>query len=224
MSDELPPPADGRVESVCDGVVAGWAWEPSEPGRPVGVGVWIDGVLVAEAAANLEAPGLAEIGVGDGHHAFAIELPAELADGREHTITVRAGRHDVTVPMIPTWQTPATGRWAGTTFVAVDPRPGQDSHTPLIDFPEDTDERANAQPLVASVRGQTAGFTASRSPTFTGSAQQQDLRQTLPAISRLTCRIWNGSPPHLTPWKSGSSSPSCPARSSSVRSTPPRMR
>jgi hypothetical protein len=152
MRGQEQPGADGRVEAVSDGRITGWAWDPSDADRRVGVGVWVDGELVAEAAAASEAPGLAEIGIGDGRHAFTLELPEALADGRDHDITVRAGRDDTVLPLVPGWQVAGTGIWAGTTFTAVEPG-AERIRRESFSFPEDDDVAAADQGLTAALAG-----------------------------------------------------------------------
>ncbi len=107
---------EGRVESVADGVAVGWAWAPDEPKTRLRAAVRIDGTRVALAKANQPAPGLATMGIGDGLHAFRIELPAELDDGGIHLLVVRCAGTDL--PFIDDWNETGAGVWGETRFVA----------------------------------------------------------------------------------------------------------
>jgi hypothetical protein len=112
-------PTDGRIESILNGAVVGWAWDPSAPDSHVGVAIVVDGDVLTQAVAATFAPGLSEVGVGEGDHAFAIQLPEPVADGRQHWITVVAGRHDDEVPVVDGFPQGGEGGWELTSFVFV---------------------------------------------------------------------------------------------------------
>ncbi len=80
----------GRVESVHDSVVSGWAFRPAAPTWRVGVRVMVDGCEVADGVAHLTRPSLQAEGIGDGRHGFQVPLPARLLDHGAHLVTVTA--------------------------------------------------------------------------------------------------------------------------------------
>lgn len=71
---------EGMVESAVGTRVTGWAWRVGYPEERVAVRVLSQGHSVAEIVADLPRPDLAEARIGDGYHAFAIEL-LELPGG-----------------------------------------------------------------------------------------------------------------------------------------------
>jgi len=79
---------DGRLEKVVDGRAFGWACDRSNMARNVELEIRVDGVAACETVADLLRPTLAQDGVGDGRHAFVVELPVELSDGCPHSISV----------------------------------------------------------------------------------------------------------------------------------------
>lgn len=75
----VTPRVQGYVESISDGRIHGWAWSPAEPEARLAV-VLRDGEAVLQSVlADQPRPDLAKHGVGDGAHAFVLELDAGLA-------------------------------------------------------------------------------------------------------------------------------------------------
>jgi hypothetical protein len=72
----------GRVDAVEDGRVYGWAWDPTRPESHLGIKVYAEDELVAEAVADKLRVDLRRNGIGDGSHAFDLGIASELA-GRE---------------------------------------------------------------------------------------------------------------------------------------------
>jgi hypothetical protein len=152
---ELVRSIDGRVETVADGSVVGWAWSSEHPGVRVYVEVLVDGVPVTGGPADEHGPGLAKIGVGDGHHAFALRLPDALADGSEHAVAVEAA--GVRLRLVPGALGGGEGRWAGTRFVPAPDRPVRR----IAAIPDDEPPRGEtpASVVVAGRRGWRFGLT-----------------------------------------------------------------
>jgi Glycosyltransferase 61 len=84
-SDEF----QGRLQSATKGQVTGWARDPQVDDR-LEVGVLVDGEHVASDRALFFRESLRLAGVGDGAHAFAIDLPERMRDGARHTIAAVA--------------------------------------------------------------------------------------------------------------------------------------
>ncbi len=82
-----PQRAEGRLEAVRCGEIAGWAWDAAAPRAPVAVDILADGRHLATVRADLARPDLAAAGKGDGAHAFVYVPPPSLRDGAVHTIT-----------------------------------------------------------------------------------------------------------------------------------------
>ena len=73
---------------LCDGArIAGWAQDLAHPDGPVCLDIVVDGAVVAMACAEIYRADLETAGIGDGHHAFDLELP--LAPEAAHTVEVR---------------------------------------------------------------------------------------------------------------------------------------
>lgn len=79
------------------GSFAGYAFEPSEPGRRLVVEVLVDGVPAAVGLADLYHPLLAEAGIGDGCHGFRFTLGADVLAGAAR-ISARLANTDIALP------------------------------------------------------------------------------------------------------------------------------
>jgi hypothetical protein len=82
-------PLLGKLEWVDHSVISGWAWLTDHPTVPVVVEVADQGEVIAVAIADLFRRDLRRAGIGDGHHAFHVELPRRLDPRRAHSIAVR---------------------------------------------------------------------------------------------------------------------------------------
>jgi hypothetical protein len=130
---ESPPgdaSAEGRVEAVLDGRVIGWAWRPEEPSERLEVVVVVDDREVATCVADGHRSSLAAAGIGDGAHAFGVELPASLGDRGSHTVRVLAGPESSALPAALAYAVNAGAHspFAGTAFNPVDHQNGSDRH------------------------------------------------------------------------------------------------
>ena len=75
---------------LCDGSrITGWAQDLAHPDGPVCLDIVVDGTVVALALAETYRADLAAAGIGDGCHAFDLELPQSLAPEAAHTVEVR---------------------------------------------------------------------------------------------------------------------------------------
>lgn len=89
-STPLPPPSIGsHVDGIVHGMLEGWAWNRNAAVVPLPLELWIDGKLEYAAVADLFRLDLKEAGIGQGDHAFRIELPPRLQDGKPHDIEIR---------------------------------------------------------------------------------------------------------------------------------------
>ncbi|BBK31164.1 glycosyl transferase family 2 [Stella humosa] len=78
----------GQLGKVQRGRVGGWGMRSDRPGRPVELFAWANGRFLGRVLADRHRSDLAPNGIGDGHHAFEIQLPPELADGRAHELRI----------------------------------------------------------------------------------------------------------------------------------------
>ncbi len=92
-------PVSGAVDAVLGRFVVGWAHDPNDSGRRVDVELELDGELVGRATADIERGDLLMARIGDGCHAFRIELPRGLEPGTEHMLAVRTGGEGLTLPL-----------------------------------------------------------------------------------------------------------------------------
>lgn len=72
----------GRVDAVDEGRVFGWAWDPVHPEARLAVHVYAADDLVAEAVADKPRVDLRRNGIGDGSHAFDVDVPLAAIGGR----------------------------------------------------------------------------------------------------------------------------------------------
>ncbi len=84
---------NGYVEATTPTQVLGWAWAPGAPGRRVKIQALLGESVIAEAAADREREDLARNGIGDGRHAFELQLP-EAVQGRLRELRVIARTDD----------------------------------------------------------------------------------------------------------------------------------
>ena len=86
---------------LCDGLrVSGWAQDLAHPDGPVCLDIVVDGAVVAMACAETYRADLETVGIGDGCHAFDLELPEPLALEAAHTVEVRRSADGAVVGML----------------------------------------------------------------------------------------------------------------------------
>ena len=91
MGQSIPQdgPLRGNVEIADRQFIAGWAMLESHPGVPVRLEVMVNGAVVAEVLAKQYRRDLEAAGIGDGRHAFRLQLPQLLDPYASHEIVVR---------------------------------------------------------------------------------------------------------------------------------------
>ncbi len=75
------------LDPTADRFVRGWVWDVGRPFARLTVSIFVDDELHASVVAGLFRPDLASAGIGDGHHAFEVELPGSVFDGFPHSVT-----------------------------------------------------------------------------------------------------------------------------------------
>ncbi len=85
-----PPPARGSLDSVTCDSISGWAQDPSAPGTPIPVDIYVDGpagqgTSLGRFTAGNARPDLCGA-IGSCNHAFDVQPPATLYDGHAHGV------------------------------------------------------------------------------------------------------------------------------------------
>src|SRR5579885_2442418 len=96
----LPQYAGSHDEADCN-LIAGWAWDGSNPNSPVNVDILDGTVLLATVAANQFRPDLLNAGLGNGYHAFNYPTPPSLFNGQPHSIRVRISPNGIDLSGTP---------------------------------------------------------------------------------------------------------------------------
>lgn len=68
----------GRVDEMQHGKIWGWAFNEEQPGEHLLIRVMRGPQVIAGGVANMTRPDLPEAGIGDGDHAFAIDVPPNI--------------------------------------------------------------------------------------------------------------------------------------------------
>ena len=80
------PSFKGRIDTVVDGSIQGWAWDENDPAQPVDVRIFIDGRFVARVTADQFRGDLRTSNIRDGKAAFSLEVPHAYLDGALHAV------------------------------------------------------------------------------------------------------------------------------------------
>ena len=82
-------PLLGKLEWADHATISGWAWLTDHPAVPVVLEVVDHGEVIAAVVADRFRSDLKRAGIGDGHHAFHVELPWRLDPQRAHRLVIR---------------------------------------------------------------------------------------------------------------------------------------
>ncbi len=91
MSNYIPATTSGPVDRVEKGWVLGWVWD-RRLAEPVEVELSIDGVVVANATANIYRENQLNAGIGSGEAGFALSITRRLCDSNFHEVAVRTSK------------------------------------------------------------------------------------------------------------------------------------
>ena len=83
------PDFEGWIDEVSCNFIQGWVWNKNTPNVPLRVDILVNGAVFAQPMADQFRQDLKDAGKGDGRHAFKLELPPRLKNGRNNTVTVR---------------------------------------------------------------------------------------------------------------------------------------
>jgi hypothetical protein len=88
-----PDPPGGPIYGFHDladcETIYGWAWDRTKPDAAINVDIYDGDKLLATAPANQFRQDLFDQGIGNGFHGFIYAVPANLKDGRAHSIKVK---------------------------------------------------------------------------------------------------------------------------------------
>lgn len=102
MSDPSPPPAlTGHIDHADRHGLTGWAMDPARPGEAVELELLLDGAPVGRFPADRHRPDLEAAGLGDGCHAFQVQIPGGLSLHAERRLDVQRAADGVAVPGSP---------------------------------------------------------------------------------------------------------------------------
>ncbi|MFL6216572.1 MAG: hypothetical protein ACJ74J_22000 [Blastocatellia bacterium] len=73
----------------------GWAWDGQRPNDPVKVEIYDGNTLLATVTADLFRQDLVDARKGNGNHSFNYTLPAQLRDGKPHTLRAKIAGTDM---------------------------------------------------------------------------------------------------------------------------------
>jgi glycosyltransferase involved in cell wall biosynthesis len=101
MSDPTPPTLTGHIDQADRHAVTGWAMDPARPGEPVLLEVVLDGEVVGSFPADRHRADLEQAGLGDGRHAFQLQIPGGLSPHAERVLELRRAGDGAIVPGSP---------------------------------------------------------------------------------------------------------------------------
>jgi hypothetical protein len=79
----VPARLNGRVDALDGNRLHGWIWDEARPEERLKIRLMLDGRMVTEAEADQSRVDLRRNGIGDGRHAFSMELNDETVAARE---------------------------------------------------------------------------------------------------------------------------------------------
>lgn len=83
--------ASGYVDHFDAGRVAGWAFDPADPGNPALLSLHVDGQPELNIVADMKREDVQAAGLGPLRSGFDAMLPRRLRDGRAHRVEIRLG-------------------------------------------------------------------------------------------------------------------------------------
>jgi hypothetical protein len=87
--DPSTPAIRSNLDAANSTVIAGWAMDQDHPKTPLEIEILDGDKVIATVKADRFRQDLLNAGLGDGTYAFSIPAPAELRDGKPHTVHAR---------------------------------------------------------------------------------------------------------------------------------------
>ncbi|HEX4505189.1 MAG TPA: glycosyltransferase [Alphaproteobacteria bacterium] len=165
-------PLGGSLDICTRGMISGWAWDSTEPDRPVALQILNERSVIARVLANRYRDDLEKAGIGDGRHAFQVQIPGGLAPLERHVIRVRGARDAREIPGSPFVIEPSDSfdtALEDAVTKAIDALEGQGDHDRALAFLTDQAERILQQR--ADFDGARTARAAFRAFTRRGGAQ-----------------------------------------------------
>jgi hypothetical protein len=88
VDKQVPAQIQGRVDAIEARRLFGWVWDRARPNERLLVRVLKEGRMVASATADMARVDLRRNGIGDGGHAYEVELPEDAASAAESLTVV----------------------------------------------------------------------------------------------------------------------------------------
>jgi O-antigen biosynthesis protein len=115
VATETDPPAGaadpedaqpiGNIDRIDYDEISGWAWDPAQPNNPIDIEILDDDVVVLRLPADQHRADLAESGVGNGRHGFAVRNLVGIFPLSRHRVRVRRAADGLDLPESPAWIT-----------------------------------------------------------------------------------------------------------------------
>ena len=109
----------GNFETADCFTASGWIWDKNSPSLPITVELVENGKVYATQSATNPRNDLKNSGIGTGNYGYNFSLPANLRDGSQHTLSVRAVDANFVLSGSPKLLTCASPQFAGS-FDAAD--------------------------------------------------------------------------------------------------------
>lgn len=84
-----PTAPAGTLDRVDCQLVQGWVWDADQPDAVIAVDLYDDDTRLGTVMADRYRQDLERAGIGNGKHGFVWNTPAQIADGKRHTIHAR---------------------------------------------------------------------------------------------------------------------------------------
>ncbi len=91
----------GSIDKVTRTQIRGWVWDPKSPDERINLELIEGDVQVVTAVASVSRPDLVPAGIGDGRHAFSIDLKPGMLSSEKHVLHLRCADTGVAVPGSP---------------------------------------------------------------------------------------------------------------------------
>jgi glycosyltransferase involved in cell wall biosynthesis len=91
----------GQLEIATRLRLEGWAWDPRSPNTTVALVILVNGEVIARVLANRYRKDLLHAGIGDGRHAFALQIPGGLSPLSRQVIQILGEADGCEMPSSP---------------------------------------------------------------------------------------------------------------------------
>jgi glycosyltransferase involved in cell wall biosynthesis len=91
----------GHIDVATRTLIEGWVWDPQTPDDRIKLTLLENGRELVRAIADRDRPSLIQAGIGDGRHAFRLDIPPELLPGALHHLELRCAATGAAIPGSP---------------------------------------------------------------------------------------------------------------------------